>query len=142
MPTWTFVRHGQSVANREGWIAGHYDVPLTEQGEAEAIAARVVLVEPLPERAHATAANDAACTEARAQANAAKRTRAWGSVLEATSQRRCWSSAELRMTRSRLRVTAYAELGELERCVKEGAGSRDREIAARTALCRKKLSGS
>lgn len=90
-------------------------------------------------RARATAVNDAACTEARAQAKAAKRTRAWGSVLEATSQRRCWSSAELRMARSRLRVTAYAELGELERCVKEGSGSRDREIAARTALCRKKL---
>jgi broad specificity phosphatase PhoE len=51
MPTWTFVRHGQSVANREGWLAGHYDAPLTEQGEAEAIAARHVLVEPLPERA-------------------------------------------------------------------------------------------
>jgi alpha-ribazole phosphatase len=50
MPTWTFVRHGQSVANREGWLAGHYDAPLTEQGEAEAIAARDVLVEPLPER--------------------------------------------------------------------------------------------
>jgi len=51
MPTWTFVRHGQSVANREGWLAGHYDAPLTEQGEAEAIAARRVLMEPLPERA-------------------------------------------------------------------------------------------
>lgn len=51
MPTWTFVRHGQSVANREGWLAGHYDAPLTEQGEAEAIAARRVLVEPLPARA-------------------------------------------------------------------------------------------
>lgn len=51
MPTWTFVRHGQSTANLEGWIAGHYDAPLTEQGEAEAIAARRVLVEPLPVRA-------------------------------------------------------------------------------------------
>lgn len=51
MPTWTFVRHGQSVANREGWLAGHYDAPLTEQGEAEAIAARHVLAPPLPQRA-------------------------------------------------------------------------------------------
>lgn len=51
MPTWTFVRHGQSVANREGWLAGHFDAPLTEQGEAEAIAARGLLVAPLPERA-------------------------------------------------------------------------------------------
>jgi bisphosphoglycerate-dependent phosphoglycerate mutase len=51
MPTWIFVRHGQSVANREGWLAGHYDAPLTDQGEAEAIAARCVLVDPLPGRA-------------------------------------------------------------------------------------------
>jgi hypothetical protein len=39
-------------------------------------------------------------------------------------------------------VTAYAELGELERCVAEGERSQDREIAARTALCRKKLDAS
>jgi broad specificity phosphatase PhoE len=51
MPTWTFFRHGQSVANREGWLAGHHDAPLTEQGEAEAIAARHLLGEPLPARA-------------------------------------------------------------------------------------------
>jgi len=92
-------------------------------------------------RAHATAVSESVCTEARAQASTAKRARAWGSVLKATSKRRCWSSDELRMARSRLRVTAYAELGELERCVEEGAGSRDREITVRTALCRKKLAG-
>jgi broad specificity phosphatase PhoE len=51
MPIWTFVRHGQSVANREGWLAGLYDSPLTEQGEAEAIEARRVLTGPLPARA-------------------------------------------------------------------------------------------
>lgn len=51
MPIWTFVRHGQSVANREDWLAGLYDAPLTEQGEAEAIEARRGLAEPLPERA-------------------------------------------------------------------------------------------
>lgn len=51
MPIWTFVRHGQSVANREGWLAGHLDAPLTEQGRAEAEAARVHLTAPLPTRA-------------------------------------------------------------------------------------------
>ena len=31
-----FVRHGQSVANAEGWISGHTDVPLTELGRSQA----------------------------------------------------------------------------------------------------------
>lgn len=92
-------------------------------------------------RAQAVAASEAACAQARSEADDAKRIRAWDVVLQATARRRCWSSAELRLARARLRVTAYAELGELERCVTEGARSRDREIAARAALCRKKLDG-
>jgi broad specificity phosphatase PhoE len=40
MTTWTFVRHGESVANFEGWFAGQRDAPLTPRGEAQAIAAR------------------------------------------------------------------------------------------------------
>lgn len=51
MPLWTFVRHGQSVANLEGWLAGHHDAPLTEQGRAEARAARMGLTELRPTRA-------------------------------------------------------------------------------------------
>ena len=51
MPIWTFVRHGQSVANQEGWLAGHQDAPLTEQGRAEARAAGTQLRTPLPTRA-------------------------------------------------------------------------------------------
>ncbi len=51
MPIWTFVRHGQSVANLEGWLAGHVDAPLTERGRTEAIDARANLGEPLPTRA-------------------------------------------------------------------------------------------
>ncbi|MCA9651554.1 MAG: histidine phosphatase family protein [Myxococcales bacterium] len=51
MPIWTFVRHGESVANREGWLAGHFDSPLTERGEAQAIAAREALPLPRPARA-------------------------------------------------------------------------------------------
>jgi broad specificity phosphatase PhoE len=34
-PHW-FVRHGQSVANAEGWLSGWIDVALTELGVAEA----------------------------------------------------------------------------------------------------------
>jgi broad specificity phosphatase PhoE len=40
MTTWSFVRHGESVANFEGWFAGQRDAPLTPRGEAQAIAAR------------------------------------------------------------------------------------------------------
>lgn len=94
-----------------------------------------------PHRGQALAASEAACAQTRSEADEAKRSRAWDAVLQATAQRRCWTSAELRVARARLRVTAYAELGELERCVEEGARSRDREITARTALCRKKLGG-
>jgi serine/threonine protein kinase len=93
------------------------------------------------EQAPAVAASKAACADVRAQADAGKRTREWVSVLKATRKRSCWSSRELRVARARLRVTAFAELGELERCVAEGSKSRDHEIAARTALCRKELQG-
>ncbi|MEM7157222.1 MAG: histidine phosphatase family protein [Myxococcota bacterium] len=51
MPTWTFVRHGQSVSNVEGWLAGQYDSPLTRHGEAQAVAARDSLPQPVPPRA-------------------------------------------------------------------------------------------
>lgn len=40
MATWTFMRHGQSVGNEEGWFAGWIDPPLTALGEAQARAAR------------------------------------------------------------------------------------------------------
>jgi broad specificity phosphatase PhoE len=35
-PLWRFVRHGESVANREGFLAGHDDVALTDEGRAAA----------------------------------------------------------------------------------------------------------
>lgn len=38
-----FVRHGESSANAEGWLAGHGDAPLTERGLAQALALRDVL---------------------------------------------------------------------------------------------------
>ena len=43
MGSWTLVRHGQSLANLEGWFAGHKDAPLTLQGRQEALATREVL---------------------------------------------------------------------------------------------------
>jgi broad specificity phosphatase PhoE len=45
VPRWVFVRHGESRANAEGWIAGQRDVPLTERGERQALAARTALTD-------------------------------------------------------------------------------------------------
>ncbi len=39
MPAWTFIRHGQSLANAQGWFAGHRDAPLTALGHQQAAAA-------------------------------------------------------------------------------------------------------
>lgn len=36
MTQWVFVRHGQSVANRDGWLAGHIDAPLSPLGVHQA----------------------------------------------------------------------------------------------------------
>ena len=36
MSTWYFVRHGQSVANKDGWLAGHADTGLSPLGYAQA----------------------------------------------------------------------------------------------------------
>lgn len=43
--TWIFLRHGESIANAGGWLSGWDDVPLTERGEAQALAAGVLLRE-------------------------------------------------------------------------------------------------
>ena len=40
MSTWLFVRHAESVANAEGWLSGHLDVPLSPRGVAQAEALR------------------------------------------------------------------------------------------------------
>ncbi len=45
MAIWTFVRHGQSEANRARRFAGHIDAPLSELGVAQARAARGLLRE-------------------------------------------------------------------------------------------------
>jgi broad specificity phosphatase PhoE len=36
MSIWYFVRHAQSTANREGWLAGQIDAPLSDLGWAQA----------------------------------------------------------------------------------------------------------
>lgn len=43
MPRWTFIRHAESVANAEGWLAGHHDAQLTARGcmQARALAAEL-----------------------------------------------------------------------------------------------------
>ncbi len=35
-PRWVFMRHAESVANRDGWYAGHLDAPLTDRGREQA----------------------------------------------------------------------------------------------------------
>jgi eukaryotic-like serine/threonine-protein kinase len=92
-----------------------------------------------PKRAHVGGPSKTACEDMRATASKAKKHRAWRMVLRETDSRACWSSAEQRVERARLRTTAYAELGELAKCVKEGRNVQDRDVAARTAFCKKKL---
>jgi broad specificity phosphatase PhoE len=36
MAQWWFARHGESIANAEGWLAGHVDSPLTARGRDQA----------------------------------------------------------------------------------------------------------
>ncbi len=48
--TWHFVRHGQSTANAEGWMAGHADAPLTAEGIAQAKALEPILRDATPGR--------------------------------------------------------------------------------------------
>ena len=47
MPAWTFIRHGQSLANAQGWFAGQRDAPLTALGrqQAEVAAAQVAEID-------------------------------------------------------------------------------------------------
>ena len=43
VPCWTFIRHGESVANAAGVLAGHRDSPLTERGREQALTLRAIL---------------------------------------------------------------------------------------------------
>ncbi len=48
---WTFVRHGQSVANAEGWLAGQIDTELTTLGRTQAEQVRDALAGAVFDRA-------------------------------------------------------------------------------------------
>ena len=50
MARFWFVRHGESVANAEGWLAGHRDVPLTARGLDQARALAPSLRDLRPDR--------------------------------------------------------------------------------------------
>jgi broad specificity phosphatase PhoE len=50
MGRWWFVRHGESTANAEGWLAGHHDAPLTARGVAQAEALQPSLASLSPQR--------------------------------------------------------------------------------------------
>lgn len=48
--TWILVRHGESVANAEGWLSGHLDVDLTARGIEQARALSALLTDVAPDR--------------------------------------------------------------------------------------------
>lgn len=50
IPRIWFIRHGESVANASGFLAGHHDSPLTARGEAQARALAPALRRLAPER--------------------------------------------------------------------------------------------
>jgi len=81
----------------------------------------------------------AACQRVRFDATTAKINRDWPAVLEATAQPVCWSESTYRLTRKRLRVEAFAEMGNFARCMEEAGNSRHPKIVARSRLCRKKV---
>jgi serine/threonine-protein kinase len=74
------------------------------------------------------------CEDLRSAADAAKASRNWSAVLSRTRDASCWAS---KSERTLLRVTALAELGRWEECVRAGSGSADPRIATRTKFCRK-----
>lgn len=47
---WSFLRHGESIANAEGWLAGHTDADLTHKGVRQALAVRDALEDIVFER--------------------------------------------------------------------------------------------
>jgi len=54
MARWIFVRHGESVANAEGWLSGHRDAPLSPRGERQARNIRPIIAAAAPVRAYAS----------------------------------------------------------------------------------------
>lgn len=86
--------------------------------------------------------SEEACVKMRSEAREAKVAREWQRLLKATARRACWTEGAYRLERTRLRVQAFAERGELGRCVKEGGKSQDRETMTRVDFCKKRLAGT
>ena len=59
--------------------------------------------------------------------------------MRKTGTRSCWGNGEQKLERRRLRVEAYAELGEFGKCVEEGEGAEDAQIEQRVKFCKKQL---
>lgn len=76
------VRHGESTANAERWLAGHIDAPLTDLGRAQARAVRGRLAELRPDRVVASDLRRAADTAAIAWDGRAPPIRAHPAVRE------------------------------------------------------------
>jgi hypothetical protein len=87
------------------------------------------------EPARVAGADADACKKTRASAEEATRLLEWGKVLRMTKQRGCWTGATHRRDRQRLRVQAYAELGEFAKCVREAGESTDTVITSRVGYC-------
>lgn len=81
------------------------------------------------------------CQTLRTEAVVARQMRTWRRVLKLTGTRSCWLNGEQKLERRRLRVEAYAELGEFGKCVREGEGAGDAQIEQRVKFCRKSLGG-
>jgi serine/threonine protein kinase len=89
---------------------------------------------PTPPEPSGPAHETARCEAQRSKAESAKASRDWDTLLARTRDASCWASSAERVL---LRVTALAELGRWDECVRVGSGSSDPDVAKRTKFCRK-----
>jgi serine/threonine protein kinase len=80
----------------------------------------------------------AECKKLRADAEAAAIDFKWAKVLSATSQRKCWSSAQ-RNDRVQLEVEALMESERWEACVKAGKGHPSSKVKGWVNICKGRL---
>jgi serine/threonine-protein kinase len=81
------------------------------------------------------AASSAKCGLTRTRALEARKHQDWDGVLRYTANAGCYDS---KLERQRLRVLAYLQLGDYDRCISAGRSSGDSEIARSVSLCEKK----
>lgn len=105
-----FVRHGESVANAEGWLAGHRDAPLTPRGVAQARAVAALLADLRPQRVVASDLARAAETARLAWGDRAPPIEQWAPARERALG--AWEGAvvaELRRTGAHRVLLSWAE---------------------------------